>query len=247
VIQATWFKDWLRYSYALHTFWNKTLGEVKILYSDVNGFVLFAEWPRGRRSRGGLFIFYENNIRKFIGKWLDYAAELGFDLILITKEEVYFPSDAQSIFFIWRLEEASFLEPSQDVEVRVLDYGEAVDIVRRVTKESWGFSISPRRELHLVVSAWLGEKPVGVAMLNKYNFNIDFGVHVVRGYWRRRIGTRLLSEAAALAESLGAEYLTVVRVLRRSSADKKALSFYKANKPSLVLRVQRLARHSYGI
>ena len=241
MIRASWFIKWLKYSYSLHTFWNKTLGEVKLLYSNSSGFVLFAEWPKGRRSRGGLFIFYEDNLRKFIRRWLDYAAELGFDLILMTREESCFPSDAQSMFFIWCLKEASFLKPSQDVEVRVLDYGEAVDIVRRVTRESWGFSISPRRELHLVLSAWLGGKPVGVAMLNKYNFNIDFGVHVVRGYWKRRIGTRLLYEAAVLAEGLGAEYLTVVRVLRGSSADRRALGFYKANKPSLVLRVQRLA------
>ena len=40
-------------------------------------------------------------------------------------------------------------------------------------------------------------------MLNKYNFNIDFGVHVCREYWKKRIGTRLLLEAASLAKDMG--------------------------------------------
>ncbi len=42
---------------------------------------------------------------------------------------------------------------------------------------------------------------------------MDYGIHVARPFWRRRIGTRLLVEAAGLARRLGKRYLSVVRVL----------------------------------
>jgi len=245
VIQVEWFKDWLEYSYALSTFWNKILGDVKILYSNVDEFVLAAQWPKGRRSFGGLFLYSRNKVKKLAVKWLDYANSLNFDVILLTEEKVDFPVDAKSYFFIWDLSKASFLEACKTVEIKILDYCEAVNAVKEVTKDSWGFSVTPRKNLHLILSAWIGDEVVGIAMLNRYNFNIDFGVHVSRRYWKKRIGTRLLVEAASIAKSKGARYLTVVRVLRglkETKADKAAISFYRANKHTLTLRVYRLAK-----
>jgi len=84
---------------------------------------------------------------------------------------------------------------------------------------------------------------VGATYLNPSSFNMDYGVHVAREFWRRRIGTRLLKEALDVARSEGAELLSVVRMLRSkagTSSDRRAIAFYSANHPVLRLDVYRL-------
>jgi GNAT superfamily N-acetyltransferase len=91
--------------------------------------------------------------------------------------------------------------------------------------------------------AWLDEEPARMAYLNKHNFNIDYGIHVKRDFWRKRIGTKILKEALRTSGELGAKHISVVRVLkslRNSSSDRRALSFYKANNPSLKFNVFRV-------
>jgi len=245
VIDADWFKNWLKYSYVLRTFWNKTVGKIEVLYSTKEAFIVAAEWPKAKRSSGGLFIYSKRDATKLIEKWANYAKRRDSDLLLLTEENLCLAVDACSFFFVWDLSKLNFLDACRRVDIRILDYSEAIKVVEEVTKRSWRFSVKPRKDLHLVLSAWVGNKSVGIAMLNKYNFNIDFGVHVCREYWRKRIGTRLLLEAASLAKDIGGRYLTVVRVLRRlkaTSADRAALSFYKANNPAYIFKVYRLAK-----
>jgi len=67
---------------------------------------------------------------------------------------------------------------------------------------------------------------------------------VARSLWRNRIGTRILRETLDLGKKLGAKHTSVVRVLRSlriSSSDKRAISFYRSNNPYLRLNVYRLA------
>jgi RimJ/RimL family protein N-acetyltransferase len=58
--------------------------------------------------------------------------------------------------------------------------------------------------------AWLDEEPAGMAYLNKHNFNIDYGIHVKRDFWRKRIGTKILKEALRTSGELGAKHISVV-------------------------------------
>ena len=77
-------------------------------------------------------------------------------------------------------------------------------------------------------------KPVGSAYYNPASSNIDYGVHVSKHYWRRRIDTRLLVETARLAKSLGRRWVSVVRVVqgtRPTLSDRRAITFYRANNP----------------
>jgi GNAT superfamily N-acetyltransferase len=82
-----------------------------------------------------------------------------------------------------------------------------------------------------------------MAYLNTRNFNIDYGIHVVKSYWRRRIGTALLVKLLELAKFMGASNISVVRVFRSvkgASADMRATKFYKANNPFTKLSIYRL-------
>ena len=90
--------------------------------------------------------------------------------------------------------------------------------------------------------ARLSSEPVEAAYLNPVSINIDYGVHVRRSYWRKRIGTRLLSEILGYARSTGRRVVSVVRVLRsrRSTAtDRRAIGFYGVNNPLHRLNVYR--------
>ena len=79
--------------------------------------------------------------------------------------------------------------------------------------------------------------------MNVNNFNIDYGIHIIRPYWRRRIGTALLAEILRLAKSMGALRISVVRVFRSvkgTSSDMGAVEFYRANNPCVKMSVYRI-------
>ena len=100
---------------------------------------------------------------------------------------------------------------------------------RMVMSKSWGYYIAPNLKFQDVIIAFLNSEPVGSAYLNKLTGNIDFGVHVVKSLWRRRIGARLLHECLKLCKSYGFKFMTVVRVInlyKVGEADRRALSFY---------------------
>ncbi|MEZ0346272.1 MAG: GNAT family N-acetyltransferase [Infirmifilum sp.] len=67
----------------------------------------------------------------------------------------------------------------------------------------------PRSGNHIVILASLNDLPVGIAYLNKNNFNIDYGIHVINSFWRNRIGTRILNEALGIARQLGVKYIGI--------------------------------------
>jgi hypothetical protein len=95
---------------------------------------------------------------------------------------------------------------------------------------------------HAILIAFPGGSSVGMAYLNIHNFNIDYGIHVIKPCWRR-IGTVLLAEALRLAGSMGASRVSVVRVFRSimgTSSDVRAVGFYRANNPLLKASVYRI-------
>jgi len=115
--------------------------------------------------------------------------------------------------------------------------------IKKIQESSWGFYKPPKPGLDVVLLAKLRGKAVGLAYLNKHIWNIDYGIHVVRQHWRKRIGTTLLHAVSRYVASHRGDYFTVVRWFRSSqgtSADRRALLFYMANKPSVRLVVHRL-------
>ncbi len=104
--------------------------------------------------------------------------------------------------------------------------------LRRIQMGSWGFFIPPDFKREDVYIAYLNREPVGSMYLNKFTGNIDFGVHVMKNFQRRRIGTSLLLKAIEHFKEKGFKEMYVVRVLRAltkvNEADAKALSFYVA-------------------
>jgi len=152
--------------------------------------------------------------------------------------------NARSVLYFWDVN-ARILEPNEDVEIRTYsEWGEGeLEKFKGIHKRSWGFFVQPRQQDHLVLLAFLESSPVGMAYLNVNNFNIDYGIHVIRPYWRRRIGTALLAEAMRLAKSMGAHRISVVRVFRSvkgTASDIRAVEFYRANNPSLKMSVYRI-------
>jgi GNAT superfamily N-acetyltransferase len=140
---------------------------------------------------------------------------------------------------------AKTLEPSKDVEIKVCREWSESDLekFKSIHKQSWGFFVPPRRGDHAILIAFPGGSSVEMAYLNIHNFNIDYGIHVIKPCWRRRIGTVLLAEALRLAGSMGASRVSVVRVFRSiigTSSDVRAVGFYRANNPLLKASVYRI-------
>jgi len=105
-------------------------------------------------------------------------------------------------------------------------------LLRRIQAASWGFFIPPDFARQEVLVAWLDDRPVGSAYLNRATGNLDFGVHVVREMWRQRVGTALLEAARQRCLAWGLPRMTVVRVLRAMTrinpTDRQAWCFYCA-------------------
>ena len=222
------FVEWLGRSSHLKTFWIKPI----IRYRWLSPYILSVDW-KSRRSKGAIYIFsaYSEIIRKD-----------GYDTIIIGQDIPCLDYDAESILAYWEIPAIGLLKPNWDVEIRILDSDEAGGYSEYIQRRSWGFYIPPCG-FHLVFVAFLNNKPVGSAYLNPVSHNIDFGVHVVRKFWRRRIGTRILWEIIKYAEENRWKYITVVRVYRKprgTSGDKRATSFYISNRPSYIWRIYRL-------
>jgi len=157
--------------------------------------------------------------------------------------------DAEGILYFWDANRLELLEPCRRVEVSAVDeWSRDLEAeLGALQASSWGSYKPPIRGVHRVFLASLGGRLVGAAYLNLLNYNIDYGVHVARAYWRRRIGTRILREIAKAARDMGSEYFSVVRVYRKvggTSSDRRAAAFYRANKPAhraSVLRIEESA------
>ncbi len=120
------------------------------------------------------------------------------------------------------------------VSIRVYEGGEAGEGAKHaevVQRSSWGF-FQPPLPGDVVIVAFLEGSPVAAAYYNPVSRNIDYGVHVARGMWRRGLGSLLLGRVLELAGPGGP--VSVVRVLRGrplSGSDKRALLFYRSHSP----------------
>jgi len=229
------FVEWLKGLSVLGIFWAKRLKKVTIASKDPP--VLILDWERSKRK--AIFaLCYEFN-----QNCLNLTEDA--DLLLLTASEL--PQglyDRWGKVFIYDSNNA-FLEPNKEVTVEVYDPSKVdsvISITEVIQRSSWGFYKPPPKGDYVVVAKLQGEA-VGSAYYNPNSSNIDFGIHVARQYWRRRIGTRLLVEVAKLARALGNDWFSVVRVIRGAKpteSDKRAIAFYRANKPKQELNVYRL-------
>ncbi len=217
------FMEWLKEAGKTKTFWTKPI--IDIYLEEMGDRLSFRVVWVSRGGREARIIISPGQV--------GIDAESGPTTILILPSDAPPPRhDQRSCIYIWRIP-ARTLEPNEEVKVDRISSWESDEIFREVQRRSWGFYVPPRMGDHLVLLASLSGRPVGLTYLNVRNFNLDYGIHVVRDHWRRRIGTRLLAEAMGLAGEMGAKYLTVFRWLRRrlDSRDERAMSFYEANRP----------------
>ena len=185
-------------------------------------------------------------------KCIDYAWSLagsGLDPLLLTQAELPLGLyDRWSKVFLYSVE-GEFLEPNLEVTVEIHPpWSVNDDVVAQVSvvqRSSWGFYIPPPSMDYVLLAVLPDGSIVGSAYYNPASSNIDYGVHVSKSYWRHRIGSRLLVETARLASSLGCKWFSVVRVIRGvklTASDRRAIAFYRANKPMLEFNVYRLKR-----
>ena len=248
------FIDWYYYICAIRTFWTKPVRDIEIIYEHYDPilWILNVNWNvRSRRNRALLII---NNDLKFLfsnDNLISFFRNYGGDLVLFIPENLFnvdlldrLNVNARSFIYFWSLSSINLLEPNWNVDVKFYDCwnDDLEGDLRFIQKRSWGFYIPPNRDLHLIFIGYLNGKPVGSAYFNWISGNIDFGVHVVRDFWRNRIGTRILFELLNFAGKMNFNYVSVIRVFRRimgSSSDFRARSFYLANNPSFGFEVLR--------
>ena len=231
--------EWIKGLEVLGIFWARRLKNLEI--HSANPPVLSLTWRRGR----GVIMYCPMAGPECIDA-LRRAGE-NASRILITGsalgERAY---DRWSKIFIYPVG-GSTLEPNRDVTIEVYEPERIRDRVlaeaRMVQQESWGFYIPPPAGDYVILAKLPSGRPVGTAYYNPASSNVDFGIHVARTHWRRRIGTRLLLEALRLAESSGRMWLSIVRVIRGkrpTTGDRRAISFYRANNPVAELNVYRI-------
>jgi len=237
------FAEWLSSIGYLGVFWAKRIASMKIVGYDPP--VLLVRWLRSRRWKAAYIYLCLNE--------LDYCLEdaqerFGEDVGVLVVTRYELPPrlyDRWSKVFIYNTYDG-FLQPNGKVVVEVyhpddID-NELLRMVEAVQRRSWGFYVSPPKDSYVIL-ALLDNYPVGSAYYNPVSSNVDYGVHVARHFWRRRIGTRLLVEAADLARMHGKKYISVVRVLRgvtTTGSDRRAISFYRANHPLAEANVYRI-------
>jgi len=239
------FKKWYKELGKLKIFWAKPLAELKLVSEDDKNCVMEISWLVRRKVQRAAMLLTINPSEVFEKFRSKYKNSVKLVVIPEDFSSILFRLiDARSILYFWNVN-SKLLEGNNEVKtVKLFEWNEDdLNIFKRIHKSSWGFFIPPRENDHIVILAYLNSIPVGMAYLNKNNFNIDYGIHVVKYFWRNRIGTRILIEALELAKKLNASYMSVVRVLRSTrifSADRRALEFYKANNPFLRLNICRI-------
>jgi len=134
----------------------------------------------------------------------------------------------RSVLIMWNINSQIPKEGNKEIKTIVNDPN-CKSLARRIMRESWGFYIPPNLKYHDVIIGLLNGEPVASTYINKLTGNLDFGVHVIRRFWRRRIGTKILEEARKILLSKGFREMYVVRVInlyKTSEPDIRALSFY---------------------
>jgi len=226
--------------------WAKPVSDVELLREEEDIYIIRIRWIIRRRTKEAILAIIRNcnGVIEIIKRLSKYG---NLTRILIIPEDSLIDLNtvnARSILYFWSTN-ANILRPNREVKLKVYyEWNEnELSIFRNVQKQSWGFFIPPRTYDHIVVLGFLNDKPVAVAYLNIHNFNIDYGIHVIKSHWRKRIGTRLLAELLRLAKSMNSDTLSVVRVFRSlkgTSSDYRAREFYRANDPLVRMSVFRL-------
>jgi len=245
------FAEWYRELGKLRIFWAKSVASISLVGLDDEAAIVGVKWLVRRRVVDASLVVCRSPAPRDLPALLSRVG--GSAVILVVPRGTLIDTslvDAKSVLYFWG-SSAEVLEPNREVEVKVYREWSSEDLAafERVHRQSWGFFVPPRPADHLVIAGFLGGEPVAEAYLNARNFNVDYGVHVAKPYWRRRIGTRILAEILSLARGLGAKRVSVVRVFRSArgtTSDLRAASFYEANRPSLSLEVYRLKAPQCG-
>nr|MDO8043812.1 hypothetical protein [Candidatus Baldrarchaeota archaeon] len=234
----------------LKVFWAKIVRSVDLL-GEENGLTLInVKWIVRKKVKEAILAIVER--RQKILKAMELFSKHGdATRILVVPENLTVNLNlvnARSILYFWKID-GKTLEPDKNVRIEVCrEWSEdELEIFRSIHKKSWGFFVPPRPEDHVVILGYLNDVQVAMAYLNIHNFNIDYGIHVVKAYWRRRIGTKLLVEILKLAKTMNAHNVSVVRIfrsIRGTSSDIRAAKFYKANNPLIRLSIYRIAVES---
>ncbi len=247
------FTNWLQGLGGLRIFWAKPVEKIEVV-SD-KPLIVKVLWRVRRRPRQSLIVV--TNYASELGKTIKeaFGPINAFDntqtsYILITESEI--PAelyDRRSVVYIYSTKDSGLLEPNWSVDVEIHEYeyhnltSDLLEELRSIQEESWGFYIPPL-ENDVVFIARLNNEAIASAYYNPLSSNIDYGIHIVRRLWRRRVGTRVLHEVLSYAKQLGRSWVSVVRVLRGrkpSASDRRAISFYEANNPQAKLNVYRLS------
>jgi len=230
----------------LKIFWAKPLKSIEVLIQRDNYLILRVEWIIRGKVRKALMgiIWAKISIYDVIGALSNYT---NYDRIIMMPEDFSMNLQlvkARSILYFWNTD-GKTLSPNEDVKFRVLNTWDKdeTEMFAEIQKNSWGFFIPPRSGDHVVIVGFLDDNPVSLAYLNIHNYNIDYGVHVIKKYWRRRIGTSTLKFILEMAKNRGVSRVSVVRVFRSikgTASDIRAVSFYKANNPAIRLSIYKL-------
>ncbi len=242
---ADCFIKWFSGLSVLRIFWARSFRGVEVL--DQDPLTLKIRWSRSRDGREALFMICVKDdaaacMRKLYRLCPGKEGCVGILATSMELEKVFF--DRWSKVFLYSVQ-GSFLEPNREVAIEVYEPGyiggDVLQHIKEIQRASWGFFTPPPPGDYVVVAS-LNNTPVASAYYNPSSSNIDYGIHVSKRYWRRRIGTRLLTEVASIAYSNGYTWLTVVRVLRinPSQADRRAIAFYRANNPVSELNIYRI-------
>lgn len=241
------FIEWYTELGKLKIFWAKTVKKISLLDRKEDFILISVNWLVRNKVERALLAITEtlHNTSEVIESLIKYKDSTK---IIITPEDAFIDLNtvnAQSILYFWKTD-AETLEPNENVRIEIgYDWNMSkLKIFENIQRQSWGFFIPPRLGNHGVILGYLNDTPVAMAYLNTHNFNIDYGIHVIRSHWRKRIGTRLLKEILKLARDRGVSNISIVRIFRKvggTSSDIRALRFYQANNPYKGLSVYRLA------
>ncbi len=242
---ADCFIKWFSGLGVLRIFWARSFRRIEVL--DPDPLTLKIRWSRSRGGREALFMVCVKDdaatyMRKLCRLCISKEGCVGILATPMELEKVFF--DRWSKVFLYSVQ-GSFLEPNRDVAIEVYEPEyidrDVLQHIKEIQRASWGFFIRPPPGDYVSIASLSGT-PVASAYYNPLSSNIDYGIHVSKRYWRRRIGTRLLTEVAGIAHSNGYSWLTVIRVLRikPSQADRRAIAFYRANDPVIELNIYRI-------
>lgn len=210
-----------------------------------NPILLKVLWKRSRKDLGAIVGVCFENPSDYIDIIYKMAMKNSLQGIVFTSNILEMGYDGWGKVWVYNVDSV-FLKANLSVEIKIIRPEKTnMDVladVEKVQRSSWGFYVRPLKGDYIIL-AYLGGAPVGSAYYNPRSSNIDYGIHVAREYWGKRIGTGLLVEITKLAKILGMAWISVMRVLRGRKPtlpDRRAIGFYRANNPCLEINIYRI-------